>query len=46
MLTVSPYLNHVGQTTEYSTSATGPSNRFYDFLDVTDILDRATPTSC
>ncbi len=40
VLTVSPYLNHAGQTTEYSTSATGPSNRFYDFLDVTDILDR------
>src|SRR5687767_5571923 len=39
ILTVSPYLNHA---TEFGTgqSNTGPSPRFYDFLKVTDIIDR------
>lgn len=40
VLTVSPYTNHSGYTTEYSPTATGPSDRFYDFLDVSHILDR------
>ena len=40
ILTVSPYTNHAGATTEYDPSAEGPSNRFYDFLDLTHILQR------
>lgn len=40
ILTVSPYTNHAGATTEYSASATGPSDRFYDFLDLTNILKK------
>lgn len=39
ILTVSPYLNHA---TEFGTGQgnTGPSPRFYDFLEVTDIIQR------
>jgi predicted acyl esterase len=40
ILTVSPYLNHSGSTTDYSPSASGPSERFYDFLDLSNILER------
>lgn len=40
ILTVSPYTNHSGSTTDYSPGAEGPSDRFYDFLEVSDILDR------
>ena len=40
ILTVSPYLNHSGYTTEYDPDATGPSDRFYDFLEVSDIIER------
>ena len=40
ILTVSPYLNHSGSTSDYSPGASGPSERFYDFLDLTHILDR------
>lgn len=40
ILTVSPYLNHSGSTSDYSPGATGPSERFYDFLDLTRILER------
>ena len=40
ILTVSPYLNHAGETTGYSPNASGPSSRFYDFLDETDILSK------
>ncbi|HEX2241463.1 MAG TPA: CocE/NonD family hydrolase [Actinomycetota bacterium] len=38
ILTVSPYTNHSGQTTDYNPNASGPSDRFYDFLEVSDIL--------
>jgi predicted acyl esterase len=40
VLTVSPYLNHAGATIEYGATATGPSDRFYDFLELAQILDR------
>ena len=40
ILTVSPYLNHAGATSEYGPTATGPSERFYDFLDLTRILEK------
>ncbi len=40
VMTVSPYTNHSGQTTDFDPEATGPSERFYDFLDLTDILER------
>ena len=40
ILTVSPYTNHSGATTDYDPGAEGPSDRFYDFLEVSDILDR------
>ena len=40
ILTVSPYLNHAGETTGYDRTASGPSSRFYDFLDLSRILDR------
>jgi predicted acyl esterase len=38
ILTVSPYLNHSGQTTDFSPTAEGPSDRFYDFLDLTNVI--------
>lgn len=41
VLTVSPYTGHSGQTpTEFNPSATGPSARFFDFLDVTGLLTK------
>jgi uncharacterized protein len=40
VLTVSPYTNHTGQTTDFNPLATGHSDRFYDFLDLTRILER------
>lgn len=40
ILTVSPYMNHSGQTTDFSPTSQGPSERFYDFLEVSDIIDR------
>jgi uncharacterized protein len=40
ILTVSPYTNHSGQTTDFDPTAEGPSARFYDFLEVSDIIDR------
>ena len=40
ILTVSPYTNHAGATTEYNPNLSGPSNRFYDFLDLTNIIGR------
>ena len=40
ILTVSPYTNHSGQTTDFDPSATGPSSRFSDFLDLSNILSR------
>jgi uncharacterized protein len=40
ILTVSPYTNHSGQTTDFDPRAEGPSDRFYDFLEVSDIIER------
>ena len=45
ILTVSPYLNHTGTPTqpephEYDPAKEGPSPRFYDFLEVTDIIKK------
>lgn len=41
IMTVSPYTNHAAQTgTDYDPTATGPSERFYDMLDLTGALDR------
>lgn len=39
ILTVSPYFNHAGSTTEYQNNE-GPNERFYDFLDLSKILER------
>ncbi len=40
VLTVSPYTSHAGQTpTEVDPAGQGPSNRFYDFLDGTQLLE-------
>ena len=41
ILTVSPYLNHSGGTSFNPTSSeTGPSSRFYDFLDMSGALTK------
>lgn len=41
ILTVSPYTNHAaGTITDYDPDGRGPSHRFYDFLDLGDILER------
>lgn len=40
IMTVSPYLNHTGSTTDHDPDAQGPNERFYDFLDLTNILER------
>lgn len=40
VLTVSPYANHNGSTTDTDLSGTGPNPRFYDFLDLTGALDK------
>lgn len=40
ILTVSPYTSHNGQTTDTDLTGTGPSPRFFDFLDVTGVLRR------
>ena len=40
ILTVSPYTNHAGETTGYNPNATGPSSRFYDFLEVSNIIQK------
>lgn len=40
ILTVSPYMNHAGSTVDYDPAAAGPHNRFYDFLDLSRILDK------
>src|SRR3990170_3365274 len=40
ILTVSPYMNHAGSTTEYRATASGPNERFYDFLNLSNILKR------
>ncbi len=40
ILTVTPYGNHAGSTIELDFTATGPNERFYDFLDLTGVLDQ------
>ena len=40
ILTVSPYTNHSGQTSADNLTATGPSNRFFDFLDLSGALTK------
>lgn len=37
ILTVSPYTDHAGSTTSYG--STGPNDRFYDFLELTDLFN-------
>ena len=40
ILTVSPYTNHSGEPLENGFDNEGPSDRFYDFLDLSRILER------
>ena len=40
ILTVSPYTNHSGEPLENGFTNEGPSDRFYDFLDLSRILER------
>jgi hypothetical protein len=40
ILTVSPYLNHSGEPLENGFDNEGPSDRFYDFLDLSRVLER------
>lgn len=40
IVTVSPYLNHSGQTVDFDPTAEGPSDRFYDFLDLTKAIKK------
>jgi predicted acyl esterase len=40
ILTVSPYTNHSGSTTDFDPGAEGPNERFYDFLEISDIIER------
>lgn len=40
ILTVSPYTNHSGEPLELGVDNEGPSDRFYDFLDLTSVLER------
>src|SRR5439155_15149762 len=35
-----PYVTHSGQTTAYDPQAVRPSRRFYDFLDLSQLLSR------
>jgi predicted acyl esterase len=39
ILTVSPYTNHSGEPLAAGHTNEGPSDRFFDFLDLTDALD-------
>jgi uncharacterized protein len=39
LMTVSPYTNHVAEATTVKTQG-GPSNRFYDFLNASDLLKK------
>jgi hypothetical protein len=44
ILTVSPYTNHSGQRpTDFAPTATGPSERFYDFLNLSGALKTDRP---
>jgi uncharacterized protein len=38
IMTVSPYTNHSGDPLAYNPTRTGPSERFFDFLDLSDAL--------
>lgn len=40
ILTVSPYTNHNGSTTDTDLQGEGPNPRFYDFLDLSGALER------
>lgn len=40
ILTVSPYTNHSGEPLEGGVANEGPSDRFFDFLDLTRVLER------
>lgn len=40
ILTVSPYTNHSGEPLENGFTNDGPSDRFYDFLDLSRVLER------
>lgn len=40
ILTVTPYTNHSGDPLEVGFTNRGPSDRFYDFLKLSDALDR------
>jgi predicted acyl esterase len=42
ILTVSPYTNHTGQTgfPDYNRTATGPSSRFFDFVNGAKLFER------
>ena len=40
ILTVSPYTNHNGSTTDTDLGGTGPNPRFYDFLDLSGALSK------
>src|ERR671932_608247 len=41
ILTVSPYTNHAAQTgPDYDPSQSGPSDRFYDFLEAGKVIQR------
>ncbi|MGH2684698.1 MAG: CocE/NonD family hydrolase, partial [Actinomycetota bacterium] len=40
IMTVSPYTNHNGSTTDLDPQGTGPNPRFYDFLDLSGALQK------
>ncbi|MDQ4065869.1 MAG: CocE/NonD family hydrolase [Actinomycetota bacterium] len=40
ILSASPYFNHAGDPLEYQPGNSGPSPRFYDFVDLTNIFER------
>ncbi len=40
ILTVSPYTNHNGSTTDVDPTGSGPNPRFYDFLDLSGALSK------
>ena len=40
IMTVSPYTNHIGSTSPTDLTGTGPSPRFYDFLDMSGALTK------
>ena len=40
LMTVSPYVNHSGQTTDYDPEASGPTDRFDDFIEGAKVLQK------